>query len=260
MSTELDPRNLDLNPDIHCALHALLTAGLPASIICADGGGYHIHVPGPGDTYLLIGCSESLPARDEPLTGYHAQLQSADGDFVSVVYDSFADPMDDTVGDPDPHKLAAAILHAFQNHSTAAPAQPADPDTSAVPDVHAGMRAVLDALTFTDLEGGDILEDIIWRLRRLGFDLTPRDADNPDKVATEQRATTYTGRADAIGALFGSTGVYVRDAPVTAVEVFTPAPAVRLTLTDIASGTERLTVVLDATTGPWAVHPAYAGE
>ncbi|MCG7523969.1 hypothetical protein MHW47_05875 [Streptomyces sp. OfavH-34-F] len=56
--------------------------------------------------------------------------------------------------------------------------RPAD-TTAPGPDVTAGMTAVLAAMTDPDLEGGDIVEAIKWRLRTLGFDLTiPEDPDD----------------------------------------------------------------------------------
>ncbi|MFJ3793523.1 hypothetical protein [Kitasatospora sp. NPDC090091] len=109
-------------PTILAALHA---AGLTATVEPADGGGYQIHLPGPYDTFALIGCEEVLPSAGEELTALHSQLQSAaDGDCLAVVFHRCSDPacMHAGCGEGavlDPAPLVAALADAINGRRPA---------------------------------------------------------------------------------------------------------------------------------------------
>ncbi|MFE7530560.1 hypothetical protein ACFU7Y_33320 [Kitasatospora sp. NPDC057542] len=113
-----------LHPEAATILAALHAAGLTAAVKPADGGGHQIHAPGPYGTYTLIGCPETLPAADEPLTALHAELHDADGIVPDVVFHCCTDP---ACGQPgcgegaslDPAALAAALADALNSRRPA---------------------------------------------------------------------------------------------------------------------------------------------
>ncbi|MFI6112912.1 hypothetical protein [Kitasatospora sp. NPDC051164] len=119
-----------------------------------------------GVVHSLITAHASMLARHQaelaPFKGPDGALLGNDYDDHDEAADRHTDERVEMLG------TVMAVLAGEFGRSTGS--------TAPGPDVRAGMVAVLAAMTDPDLEGGDIVEAIKWRLRSLGFDLTiPED-------------------------------------------------------------------------------------
>lgn len=115
-----------LHPAMHTALLELHRADLAASVECAQGGGFEFRVLGPDDTFVLIGAPETLTEPGEAPAGFHAQLHTPDGHYLSVLYANSTDPRyraKDAAGDPlNPRAAARAVAEGLSAHARTLPA------------------------------------------------------------------------------------------------------------------------------------------
>lgn len=78
-------------PDFYPWVSELNALRLAASVEPSDGRGFQIHIEGPDDTYLSIGCPVDLPGFAEVPRGFHVEYFSSGGEHIDVVYHSFRD-------------------------------------------------------------------------------------------------------------------------------------------------------------------------
>ncbi|MFE2912455.1 hypothetical protein ACFXI0_07860 [Kitasatospora indigofera] len=110
----------NLHPTMRPALIELHRAKLRATVHPADGGGLQFRLPGPDDTFILIGSPEVLPGPDEAPEGFGAELYTPDGEHLDVLFHNCTNPVccAPAAGtDPlNPRTMASAVateLHAY---------------------------------------------------------------------------------------------------------------------------------------------------
>ncbi|MEE1828053.1 hypothetical protein PUR61_38630 [Streptomyces sp. BE20] len=115
-----------LHPAMRPALIELHRAKLRATVHPADGGGLQFHIPGPDDTFVLIGSPEVLPGPDEAPAGFGAELYTPDGEHLDVLFHACTDPTccaPAAGADPlNARTMARAIATALHAHATTLPA------------------------------------------------------------------------------------------------------------------------------------------
>ncbi|MFB8243394.1 hypothetical protein ACFC58_43370 [Kitasatospora purpeofusca] len=120
----------NLLPELHPAMLPALTephtAELAATAHPADGGGFQFRVPGPDDTFVLIGSPEILPGPDQAPTGFGAELYTPHGEHLDVLFHTCTDP---SCCAPEPNTdplnartMARAVAAALRTHAGTRPA------------------------------------------------------------------------------------------------------------------------------------------
>lgn len=108
------------------ALTELHAAKLAATVHPADGGGLQFRIPGPDDTFVLIGSPEVLPDPHQAPAGFEAQLYTPQGDHIDVLHHDCTDPACCApAGDADPlnaRTAATAIAEALRTYAGTLPA------------------------------------------------------------------------------------------------------------------------------------------